>query len=67
MLNKYIADNRCEIPNIFERDFVKKKVATLRVIVQTSYEIFNEKLVFPMLLPYYFIHIHVLHVLCCLF
>lgn len=37
------------------------------MIVQTSYKILNEKLVFPMPLPYYFIHIHVLHVLCCLF
>lgn len=44
MLNKYIADNRCEIPNIFNEGFCKK-VATLRVIVQTSYKIFNEKLV----------------------
>lgn len=65
MLNKYISDNRCEIPNIFDEGFCKK-VATLRVIVQTSYKIFNENLVFPMPLPYYFI-IHIYVLLCCLF
>lgn len=66
VLNKFIPYNQCEIPvhNKFDEG-LWKKFATLRVIVQTSYKILNEKLVFPVPLPYYFIHIHVL--LCCLF
>lgn len=30
MLNKYIADNRCEIPNIFDEGFCKKKSGNIK-------------------------------------